>query len=308
MRVAITGATGLLGSHLANNFLKDGHQVFALIKDETSKSVLSANVTKVYGDMTNKGDVEYFIQKSNPTHFIHLAAQTQAYDSLKYPYQTFYNNLVGTLNVLECLREFQYTNSIIVASSDKAYGELTEDEYLENHRLNGIYPYDASKSSTDIIANSYRITYSMPIVVTRACNIYGIGDLNRQRLIPGIVNSFLEGRDFIIRNGGLDIREYIHVNDVVAAYRAIIDYQELNGKEFAFNISSGHRFSTQEVFDAVQEKVGKSIPFKMQSKLTLEIRQQFMNSTLLRTTTGWLPKVEFKESLTEIVPWYIENL
>ena len=134
-RFAITGATGLLGSNLVNKLISIGYEVNVLIKDENSKSILDSNVTKVYGDISDKQDIEYFIQKTDPTHFVHLAAQTQAYDSLKYPYPTFYNNIVGTLNILESLREYGKCKAIIVASSDKAYGELVGKKYLENHPL-----------------------------------------------------------------------------------------------------------------------------------------------------------------------------
>jgi nucleoside-diphosphate-sugar epimerase len=122
-RFAITGATGLLGSNLVNRLLTMNHEVNVLIKDENSKSILNSNVTKIYGDISDKHDIEFFIQRANPTHFIHLAAQTQAYDSLKYPYPTFYSNVVGTLNILESLREYGNCKAIIVASSDKAYGK-----------------------------------------------------------------------------------------------------------------------------------------------------------------------------------------
>ena len=226
--IAITGASGLLGSHLANQFVANGHEVFALIKDENSKSILSKDVTRIYGDISNKSDIEYFIQKANPNYFVHLAAQTQAYDSLRYPYQTFYNNMVGTLNVLECLREFSLCEAIVVASSDKAYGELVGESYKEDHQLRGVYPYDASKSATDLIANSYRVTYKMPVAITRACNIYGVGDYNPQRLIPGVVSAYLKKRTFTIRNQGLDLREYIHVSDVVSAYEHILQYVSIS--------------------------------------------------------------------------------
>jgi CDP-glucose 4,6-dehydratase len=228
-----------------------GHEVFALIKDENSKSVLSQDTNRIYGDMNRKSDMEYFIQKSNPTHFIHLAAQTQAYDSLRFPYQTFYNNMIGTLNILECLREYGMCKSIIVASSDKAYGELVGNSYTEDHPLKGIYPYDASKSATDLIANSYRITYELPIVVTRACNIYGVGDYNSQRLIPGIVYSHKKGTVFTLRNNGDDLREYVHVEDVVSAYQKIMHYVAQGGIAGAFNISSGERYTTKQVFDLI---------------------------------------------------------
>ena len=308
MNIAITGATGLLGAHLANAFVGEGHDVCALIKDENSKSILSKSVTRIYGDISNKKDIEYFIQKSNPTYFIHLAAQTQAYDSLKYPYQTFYNNMVGTLNVLDCLREYSLCSAIAIASSDKAYGELIGSTYTENHQLKGIYPYDASKSATDLIANSYRVSYQMPIAITRACNIYGIGDYNLQRLIPGIVSSHLKGQKFTIRNQGKDLREYIHVSDVVNAYIAILKYVSQKGPEGAFNISSGERLETLEVFTAVSQTIGDSVEHEVRSDSSLEIKRQFMDSSLLQLETGWKPQKTFAQVLPETVEWYLGNL
>lgn len=305
--IAITGATGLLGSHLANSYIESGDQVFALIKDEHSKSTLSSSVIRVFGDISRKSDIEYFIQKSNPHYFFHLAAQTQAYDSLRYPYQTFYNNIVGTLNVLECLREFKGTEAILVASSDKAYGELMGDAYKEDHPLNGIYPYDASKSATDLVSNSYRNTYGMPIVVTRSCNIYGEGDYNRQRLIPGILNAHLRNEEFTIRNSGQDLREYIHVSDVVRANRAIIDLAKNRSQSSSFNIASGDRYTTIEVFRFIEEIIGKSIRHRTLESTSMEIKKQFMDTTKLMRESGWAPKIKFRETLPDIVLWYLNH-
>jgi len=307
-RFSITGATGLLGSNLVNHLINSGHEVSALIKDQNSKSILNSGVNKIYGDISDKHDIEFFIQRSNPTHFIHLAAQTQAYDSLKYPYQTFYNNVVGTLNILESLREFGNCKAIIVASSDKAYGELTKDKYLENHALNGVYPYDASKSATDILSNSYRKTYGMPIIVTRACNMYGIGDYNRQRLIPGIVYAHLKKINFAIRNSGIDSREYVHVDDVVNAYQVLLDYAENNNTHGAFNISSGDVYKTIDLFHLVENAIGTSVKHEVLDNSSLEIKNQIMDSTLLKNETGWLPRKNLKNSITEIVNWYKKNI
>jgi CDP-glucose 4,6-dehydratase len=306
--VAITGATGLLGSHLANSMVNSGYQVFALIKDENSKSLLSEEVTRVYGDISNRSDIEYFIQKAAPSIFVHLAAQTQAYDSLRYPYQTFFNNIVGTLNVLECLREYSLCESIVIASSDKAYGELIGERYTESHQLRGVYPYDASKSSTDLIANSYRITYSMPISVTRACNIYGPGDYNVQRLIPGIVGSYKHNKIFIIRNQGKDLREYIHVSDVVDAYEKIIQLAAQSGTGDDFNISTGERYETLEIFNLIQTTIGEKISHKILDEESLEIRRQFMDSSHLTNSTSWKPRIKLKDDLVETVDWYLKNL
>jgi len=307
-RFAITGATGLLGSNLVNRLLTMNHEVNVLIKDENSKSILNTNVTKIYGDISDKHDIEFFIQRANPTHFIHLAAQTQAYDSLKYPYPTFYSNVVGTLNILESLREYGNCKAIVVASSDKAYGELIGEKYKENHPLNGIYPYDASKSATDIIANSYRKSYNLPIVVTRACNIYGIGDYNRQRLIPGIVYAHLKNLEFVIRNGGKDFREYVYVEDVVDAYLKLLDYAEKNNSIGAFNISSEDGYTTLDLFNLIQEEIGASIKHKIISEPSLEIVKQLMDSSLLKQETGWTPKYNMKNSIGEITRWYLNNI
>ena len=305
--IAITGATGLLGSHLSNHYLSLGYSVFVLLKDEHSRTELSKDVNKVYGSINNKTDVDFFIEKSRPDYFIHLAAQTQAYDSIKYPYNTFYTNAVGTLNVLESLREYKDCKSIIVASSDKAYGELINDEYLEDHILNGVYPYDASKSITDIMCNSYRNTYNMPIVTTRACNIYGTGDNNIQRLVPGIVKAYKENKLFTIRNGGRDIREYINVKDVVSAYSNILLHAETVNDVSSFNISSGERYTTLEVFNIVKDAISEEVRYEIIESDGFEIKKQFMNSSLLQEKTGWKPQTSMKESMNEIVAFYMEK-
>ena len=306
--IAITGATGLLGSHLSNYYLSLGWDVFVLLKDEHSRTELSNKVNKVYGSINNKIDIDFFVEKSRPDYFIHLAAQTQAYDSIKYPYNTFYTNLIGTLNVVESLREYKNCKSIIVASSDKAYGELTKDEYFEDHILNGVYPYDASKSITDIICNSYRNTYGLPLVTTRACNIYGTGDNNIQRLIPGVVMAYKDRSMFTIRNGGRDIREYINVKDVVLAYSKILSYGETHNNVPSFNISSGERFSTLEVFNLIQDAIGEEVKHEIIESDGFEIKKQFMNSSLLQEKTGWKLKYNMKDSMREVVAFYMDSI
>jgi CDP-glucose 4,6-dehydratase len=308
MRIAITGASGLLGSNLANYYSDRGHDVFILVKDEFYSVSLNENLNKVYGNVSIKSDVDYFVQKSMPDYFIHLAAQTQAYDSLKYPYNTFYINFVGTLNVLESLREYKKCRSIVVASSDKAYGELDGLEYLESHRLDGVYPYDASKSATDLLSRSYRRTYGMPVVSTRACNMYGVGDSNAQRLIPGIIKSYIDDSVFEVRNGGNDIREYIHVQDVVEAYDHILKFNESPHEIDSFNISSGDRHSTIDVFNMVQSAIGKEVDHVVLGSASLEIKKQFMNSSLLKEKTGWFARRTLDSSLKDIVDWYLKSL
>ena len=293
-RYAITGATGLLGSHLIKKLKSQGKIISVLIRDENAKSLLIEDINKFYGDISNRQDVDYFIQRTNPTHFIHLAAQTQAYESLKYPYSTFYNNILGTLN--------------IVASSDKAYGSLIYEKYTENHPLNGIYPYDASKSATDIISNSYRQTYNLPIVTTRACNIYGEGDYNTQRIIPGIVHAFIKRESFVIRNGGEDYREYIHVDDLAECYLQILKFIEEVNTVPSFNITSRDGCTTLDLFKMIQNIIGSSISHEISHNSSLEIKKQVMDDSLLRNNLNWKSKKTLKDSLPSVVNWYLQNL
>lgn len=306
-RYAITGATGLLGSHLIKKLKNKGKIINVLIRDENAKSLLIDDINKFYGDISNRQDVDYFIQRTNPTHFIHLAAQTQAYESLKYPYSTFYNNVLGTLNVLESLKDFNECKAIIVASSDKAYGTLIYEKYTENHPLNGIYPYDASKSATDIISNSYRQTYKLPIVTTRACNIYGEGDYNTQRIIPGIINAYVKKQKFVIRNGGEDYREYIHVDDLAECYLEIIKFIERDNSIPSFNITSRDGCTTLDLFKMIQNLIGSSIPHEISYNSSLEIKKQVMDDSLLRDNLDWKSKNTLKSSLPSIIKWYLLN-
>ncbi len=307
-RYAITGATGLLGSHLIKKLKNKGKIISVLIRDENAKSLLIDDISKFYGDISNRQDVDYFIQRTNPTHFIHLAAQTQAYESLKYPYSTFYNNILGTLNILESLKDFNECKAIIVASSDKAYGSLIYDKYTENHPLNGIYPYDASKSATDIISNSYRQTYKLPIVTTRACNIYGEGDYNTQRIIPGIIHAYVKKQKFVIRNGGEDYREYIHVDDLAECYLEIIQFIEKDNSIPSFNITSRDGCTTLDLFKMIQNLIGSSIQHEISYNSSLEIKKQVMDDSLLRNNLKWKSENTLKNSLPSVINWYLQNL
>ena len=308
-RIAITGSSGFLGSHLTKYFINEGADVFCLIRNE-SKNTDFSNVNKIYGNLINKKDVDFFIDRSQPDIFIHLAAQTQAHYAVKYPYLTFETNVVGTLNVLDSLRIYGDCKSIAIASSDKTYGELETEEYLENHPLNGLYPYDSSKSITDILCNSYRSTYRMPIVTIRPCNIYGDGDLNYKRIIPAAIKSYVTGDQFVVRNGGNDVREYIHIDDVVSAYSSIIEYGYDNEKYLttpSFNVSSGDRISTYNLFKLIQSHAGK-INHIVENCDNVEIKKQAMNSDLLRIKTGWEPKYTLKASISDVIQWYINIL
>jgi nucleoside-diphosphate-sugar epimerase len=222
-------------------------------------------------------------------------------------------------------QDFSFERALLKVTQDKNIittkimgkdGTIKEYIGLDDYKIqieafiygyNGIYPYDASKSITDIVCNSYRNTYKMPVVTTRACNIYGTGDNNIQRLVPGLVKAYKDNALFTIRNGGRDIREYINVKDVVSAYANILVYAEIVNNIPSFNISSGERYSTLEVFNIVQNAIGKEINHEIIESDGFEIKKQFMNSSLLQERTGWKPEHTMKDSMKEIVEFYMDN-
>lgn len=304
--IAITGASGFIGSHLANLFIENGANVFGLFREDITNTILSNKINKIYGNVENKKDVDYFIQKSKPNIFIHLAAQTQAPFSVKYPYNTFETNTIGTLNVLEALRIYEQCEQVIVASSDKSYGEMITSEYTEDHPLNGRYPYDASKSITDILSISYAHTYNLPVTIVRHCNVYGIGDFNYLRIVPSIIKSFVNKTQVVLRNNGDDLREYIDIRDVLSAYTHILSNSNPSKLQI-FNLGSGDRMTTREVFDVINNAVGNRISFKLEPSVTQELRAQIINHDLLTNVSGWRPKYKMADSINDIIDWY-ENV
>lgn len=306
-RIAITGITGFIGSHLANTFENLGAEIFGMAREQFYNPIITDKVNMFYGDVSNKSDVDYFIQKSKPDIFIHLAAQTQAPFSIKYPYETIKTNSLGTLNVLEGLRQYEDCQAIIVGSSDKTYGELLSEEYLEDHILNGVYPYDASKSITDVLSRSYKETYGLPVLSIRHCNVYGPGDFNYLRIVPGIMRASITGETVTIRNGGKDVREYIHIDDVTSAYAAIIKNFKENKDILAFNIGSGDRLSTIDVFNIINEVANKTIKHTVESETGKELSKQVISHKLLSEKTGWNPSIRLQDSASDILEWYRQH-
>lgn len=303
--VAVTGACGFVGSNLCDYLVGKNYKVFALVRHKNCRHNYSSSININYGDINNQNQVSYFIEKSQPDIFIHLAAKVESSSLTNSVYDYFCTNIIGTLNVLECLKIYNKSQLIIVASSAKVYGEFLTYPFTESDELKAIHPYDASKSATDILTNSYRLTYGMPIVITRAANIYGKSDLNLTRLIPAIVNSYKSGQKFLLRNQGSNLREYLHLFDLLSAYQKIIEYKLSGGAKSIFNISANDRYSTQEIFNFIQEIIGDTIQHEILDNKNLEINNQIMNSDLLINETLWKPKYNLKNSLPEIVNWQL---
>lgn len=313
-RVLVTGATGLVGSWLIQRLLNEGASVTALILDSDPLSELfrSGNISKisvVNGDLADYSAVNRSVVNLENEYIFHLGAQTIVGTALINPVDTFISNIQGTWNVLEATRNSKgLVKSVMVASSDKAYGTAKTLPYSESMPLHGVGPYDVSKSCTDLIAQSYGKTYQLPIVIARCGNIYGGGDLNWSRIVPGSMRSLLSDQTPIIRSNGKFIRDYIYVEDAVDAYMHMADAAsatKILGE--AYNFSRNEPISVLEIYRAISEEVKeKYIAPKVLDSVKSEIINQYLDSTKAREELGWVSKISLTEGLRRTHQWYAD--
>ena len=299
-RVLVTGATGLVGSWLVDRLIAEGASVTALILDSDPQSELmrSGNIEKiavVNGNLANFDDVKRAVFRDDVG------------NALKDPLSTFQSNIQGTWNVLEAARQARnQIKSVLVASSDKAYGTATKLPYDENMPLRGDGPYDVSKSATDLLSRSYGVTYGTPVVIARCGNIYGGGDLNWSRIVPGTIRSLLMNETPIIRSDGKFIRDYVHVDDAVDAYlhmASAMESKSIAGE--AFNFSRDEPISVLDLYEVIcKVTVGKKVTPKILNQAKAEIHSQHRDSGRARKELGWSSKVTLEEGLMRTVDWY----
>jgi CDP-glucose 4,6-dehydratase len=309
--VLVTGAYGLLGSWLVKALLERGDRVVALRRDEPPNSALvlegaEARCTVVHGDVTDAALMARVVGEEDVDTVFHLAAQTIVGTAARSPLSTFETNVRGTWTVLEACRSHA-VERVVVASSDKAYGSHAELPYREDFALLARYPYDASKAAADLIARSYWHAFALPVAVTRFANLYGGGDLNRSRLIPEAVAAALAGRSPVIRSDGSPERDFLYVEDAVAAYLAIAD--ALDGgaaRGEAFNGGGGRAYAVRDVVELVCRVAGSGVRPDVRGSGTPagEIDRQSVDATKLRELTGWSPAVDLEEGLRRTVAWY----
>jgi CDP-glucose 4,6-dehydratase len=310
--VLVTGATGLVGSWLVPKLLSRGAKIVALVRDTDPQSELVrsgtiARCSVVAGRLESFADLERAVVESEVDTVFHLGAQTIVGTAYRSPLATFEANVRGTYNLLEaCRRQSGLVRRIVVASSDKAYGEGRVLPYTEEMPANGRHPYDVSKSCADLLAQTYAVTYGLPVGVARCGNIYGGGDLNWSRLIPGTIRSALEGRNPVIRSDGRFTRDYVYVNDAVDAYLALadgLDRNEVRGG--VFNFGPGAPATVLEVTRAALAATGRTdlVP-EIRNEAVAEIREQTLDSTKAQRVLGWAPAWALREGLLETVAWY----
>jgi len=315
-RVLVTGATGLVGSWLVKRLLTLEADVHGLVLDADPDSELIrsgdiSRITVTNGDLRVPMDVSRAVKNSNCEVIFHLGAQTIVGTALNDPMWTFESNIAGTWNLLEAVRQSgNQVKSVVVASSDKAYGTSDVLPYLEGFSLHGEGPYDVSKSCTDLIAQSYGKTYKLPVTVARCGNIYGGGDLNWSRIIPGTIRSLIQGAQPEIRSDGSFIRDYVYVMDIVDAYIHLAVETEkgkINGE--AFNFSRDEPLSVMDLYKQICQAFNNSyVEPKILNSAKNEIKDQHLDSSKAKKVLGWKSNFTLTDGLTETINWYKTNL
>jgi CDP-glucose 4,6-dehydratase len=314
--VLVTGATGLVGGALIRRLLNSRADVICLVRDwipqsEMVRSGLIDSMKVVRGDVCDQAFLERILGEHEIDTVIHLAAQTIVGIANRNPVSTFEVNIGGTWSLLEACRRSPKVKQIILASSDKAYGDQEDLPYCEDAPLEGKHPYDVSKSCADLIAQTYANTYNLPVAITRCGNFYGGGDLNWNRIIPGTIRSVLKGERPVIRSDGQHIRDYFYVEDGAAAYMLLAEELskrpgELMGE--AFNFSNEIQLTVLELVEQILSLLNVDLEPDIQNEASNEILHQYLSAEKARQVLSWKPEFDLGSGLLKTIDWYKEFL
>lgn len=313
--VLVTGGTGLLGSWLVKQLIENGASVVCLVRDWVPQSELVRSgrieqVNTVRGDITDRDLIERALGEYEVEIVFHLAAQTIVGIANRNPVSTFSTNIEGTWNVLEACRRSPKVASIVVASSDKAYGDQEQLPYDETMPLQGRHPYDVSKSCADLLAQSYAASYNLPVAITRCGNFYGGGDLNWNRVVPGTIRSIMRKERPIVRSDGKFVRDYFYIEDGAAAYMLLAERLASNPalRGQAFNFSNESQVSAIDIVELILRKMQSSLHPEVLNRASNEIRHQFLSAARARTVLDWQPRFTLESGLDRTLEWYREFL
>jgi len=314
MNVLVTGADGFIGSHIAKALIDKGSEVVTIVRDIKKRSNIDIlgfkeKITIINGDITNYSDCERAVNEYDIETCFHIAAQAIVGTANRSPISTFESNIKGTWNVLEACRLSRTINSLIIASSDKAYGQQKKLPYTEDSPLSGYFPYDASKACAEIIARSYFMTYRLPLAITRNANTYGPADMNFSRVIPDVITRIIKNEQPVIRSDGTPKRDYMYIKDAVNAYLTLAE--NLHRKEVvgqAFNFGTGKPISVLELFNKIIKLMGKDAKPKILGEAKNEIDIQYLSIQKAKNTLKWEPKYNIEQGLKETIAWYKDYL
>jgi CDP-glucose 4,6-dehydratase len=315
-RVFVTGATGIVGSWLVKALVDAGAYVVVLVRDwdpqsELVRSATIARTSVVNGRLEDYATLERAINEHEIDTVFHLGAQPIVTTALRNPLPTFEANIRGSYNLLEACRVHHgLVQRVIVASSDKAYGDGPHLPYTEDMPANGRHPYDVSKSCTDLLAMSYAHSFDMPVTVARCGNIYGGGDLNWSRIVPGTIRSLWRGQRPQLRSNGEYTRDYIFVQDVVSAYMTLAERCSDNGvRGEAFNFSPESRVTVLEITRAIQRLMNRAdLEPLILDQARAEIHDQYLDTSKAKERLGWRALHSLDAGLTETISWYTRFL
>ncbi|MBI4836215.1 MAG: GDP-mannose 4,6-dehydratase [Candidatus Abawacabacteria bacterium] len=310
-KVFVTGGTGLVGSHLVESLVNLGARVIVLFRELNPKSYffsqhLQDKVTLVAGDLKNFERLVDIVTKHEIEYIFHIGAQAIVDTAYHNPLETLASNILGTAHILECARLHKKIKGVIIASSDKAYGK-TADQYTEDSPLKGDHPYDCSKTCTDLLATTYFKTYGVPIAIARCGNIYGPGDFNFNRIVPGIIDALLNNRLWEIRSNGRFVRDYLYIKDAVSAYITLGENIE-NIKGEAFNFSTEDNLSVLDLLAKTEQILKQKVNYKILDIAKNEIPYQKLNYTKAQKVLRWNPQYTFDSAISETYSWYKNNI
>jgi len=313
--ILVTGGAGFVGSHLVEKLLEKKAKVFVVDINFDKRSYfftknLDKKVKVINLNICDYEKLQNLVKKFRIDFIFHLAAQSLVDVGYRDPKGTLGNNILSTINVLEIVRLNKNIKGVIVASSDKAYGKIKPPttnrqslKYKETDPLSGDHPYETSKSATDLISTTYYKTYKTPVVITRFGNIYGEGDLNFSRIIPGIMRSLVTGDQLLVRSNGKYIRDYLYVKDVVDGYLLLTEnIDKVKGE--AFNFGSKETLSVLELIKLVEKTLNKKIKYKILNVAQNEIPYQSLNYSKIKKLFDWKPKEKIILTVKKTLSWY----
>jgi CDP-glucose 4,6-dehydratase len=313
--VLVTGATGLLGGWIVQALLELRADVVCLVRDwvpqsELVRQGLLDRVKVARGDVRDQAVLERVLNEFEIDTVLHLAAQTIVGTANRNPVSTFETNVAGTWALLEACRRCPTVKQIVLASSDKAYGDQAKLPYTEDMALQGRHIYDASKSCADLVAQSFARVYGMPVAITRCGNFYGGGDLNWNRIVPGTIRSVLRDKAPLIRSDGTFIRDYIYAEDAVGAYLFLAEHlarrPELRGE--AFNFSNETQVTVQDLVGKILGMMRSNLKPQVLNEASNEIRHQYLSAEKARRMLGWKPLFTLDAGLERTIAWYRQFL
>ena len=314
--IIVTGGLGILGREVVTQLLKNKNNFVILIDKEKSKKKIktfSSTLKKIKFlnlDFTNKKKILSILKNHKISTVFHLGAVTQVLEAYEKPYKTFNSNILGTINILEAIKEVNKNINFIYSSSDKAYGELKKKEYYENFPLEGDFPYDVSKSASDLIVQTYAKTYGLKVGIIRSGNIYGPADFNKDRLIPHVIVSCLKNKKPILRSNGKLIRDYLYVGDVARAYLILMKHMSKKKQNlFIYNVGSKENYKVISLVKNIIKILNKNkINPLILNNSNIEIKRQKLNYNKIKRDLKWYPKTNIDKGLKQTIVWYQNNL